>query len=183
MAQRLEDSFEEFNIEHSLRSDNRFVDTLATLGSKIRLEGATTDITIVKRPILVVQMPKEDQLYKKLPGGVLAKRLSPGEFTKRLKEVHEKSCGAGGSMESCAAFTTSDWHIPFLEYLIEGILLDNHEEADRLKKLDTRYFVERGILFRKGFNGEPLICLGTPESQLVMQEVHAGERGDHPGKK
>ena len=60
MAQRLEDSFEEFNIEHSLRSDNFFVDALATLGSKIRFEGATTDVTIVKRPIPVVQMLKEE---------------------------------------------------------------------------------------------------------------------------
>ena len=32
MAQRLEDFFEEFNIEHSLRSDNHFADALATLG-------------------------------------------------------------------------------------------------------------------------------------------------------
>ena len=54
MAQRLEDSFEEFNIEHSLRSDNRFADALATLGSKIKFEGATTDVTIMKRPIPVV---------------------------------------------------------------------------------------------------------------------------------
>ena len=60
MAQRLEDSFEEFNIEHSLRSDNRFADALATLGSKIKFEGAITDVTIVKRPILVVQMLKEE---------------------------------------------------------------------------------------------------------------------------
>ena len=36
--------------------------------------------------------------YKKLPGGVLARCLSPGESTKRLKEVHEKSCGASGSV-------------------------------------------------------------------------------------
>ena len=49
MAQRLEDSFEEFNTEHSLRSDNRFANALATLGSKIRFEGATTDVTIVKK--------------------------------------------------------------------------------------------------------------------------------------
>ena len=54
MAQRLEDSFEEFNIEHSLRSDNHFADALATLGSKIRFEGATTYVTIVKRLIPVV---------------------------------------------------------------------------------------------------------------------------------
>ena len=60
MAQRLEDSFEEFNIEHPLRSDIRFVNALATLGSKIRFEGATTDVTIVKMPIPVVQMLKEE---------------------------------------------------------------------------------------------------------------------------
>ena len=86
-------------------------------------------------------------------------------------------------MESCAAFTTSDWRVPFLEYLIEGILLDNHEEAYRLRKLAARYFVEGGILFKKGFNGEPLRCLGTPEAQSVMQEVHVGECGDHQGKR
>ena len=86
-------------------------------------------------------------------------------------------------MESCAAFTTSDWRVPLLEYLIEGILPDNHEEAYLLKKLATRYFVEGGILFRTGFNGEPLRCLGTPEAQSVMQEVHVGECGDHQGKR
>ena len=56
-------------------------------------------------------------------------------------------------MESCAAFTTSDWCVPFLEYLIEGILLDNHEEAYRLKKLVTHYFVEGDILFKKDSMG------------------------------
>ena len=86
-------------------------------------------------------------------------------------------------MESCAVLTTSNWPIPFLEYLIEGILPDNHEKAYRLKKLATRYFVEEGILFRKRFNGEPLRCLGTPKVQSVMQEVHAGESGDHQGKR
>ena len=42
MAQRLEDSFEEFNIEHSPRSNNRFADALAILGSKVSFERATT---------------------------------------------------------------------------------------------------------------------------------------------
>ena len=60
MAQRLEDSFEEFNIEHPLRSDNRFANALATLGSKIIFEGTTTDVTIVKRSIPMVQMLKEE---------------------------------------------------------------------------------------------------------------------------
>ena len=86
-------------------------------------------------------------------------------------------------MESCAVLTTSDWRVPFLEYLIEGILPDDHEETYLSKRLVTRYFVEGGILFKKGFNGEPLRCLGTLEAQLVMQEVHARECGDHQGKR
>ena len=73
--------------------------------------------------------------------------------------------------------------IPFLEYFIEGILPNDHEEAYLLKRLVTRYFVEGGILFRKRFNGEPLRCLGTFEAQSVMQEVHAGECGDPQGKR
>ena len=60
MAQRLEDSFEEFNIEHFLRFDNRFADALPTLGSKVSFEGATINVTIVKRPIPVVQMLKDE---------------------------------------------------------------------------------------------------------------------------
>ena len=56
----MEDSVKEFNIEHSLRSNNRFVDALATLESKIKFEGATTNVTIVKRLIPVVQMLKEE---------------------------------------------------------------------------------------------------------------------------
>ena len=154
MAQRLEDSFEEFNIEHSLRSDNRFADALATLGSKIIFEGATTDVTIVKRPIPVVQMLKEEffdqplghtdwrssikeallssdekdylkvlkdyalmagELYKKLPGGVLARCLSPGKSTKRLKEVHEKSCGPSSSISLYRRLQRLGYYWPEME--------------------------------------------------------------------
>ena len=84
MAQRLEDSFEEFNIEHSLRSDNHFADALATLGSRIRFEGATTDVTIVKRPIPVVQMLKEKLSDQPLGqtdwrSSIKEALLSPGE--------------------------------------------------------------------------------------------------------
>ena len=49
--------------------------------------------------------------------------------------------------ESYAMFTSNDWQIPFLEYLIEGILLDNRGEAYHLKRMVTRCFVEGGILF------------------------------------
>jgi sulfur transfer protein SufE len=43
--------------------------------------------------------------------------------------------------------------------------------------------VEGGTLFRKGFHGEPLRCLSLSESQMITKETHAGECGEHQGKK
>ena len=38
------------------------------------------------------------ELYRKFPGGVLARCLSLGESCKRLREVHEKSYGSSGTV-------------------------------------------------------------------------------------
>ena len=49
MAQMLEDSFEDFDIQHSQRFNNRFADALATLGARISFEGTITEVTIIKK--------------------------------------------------------------------------------------------------------------------------------------
>jgi hypothetical protein len=85
--------------------------------------------------------------------------------------------------EVYATFVSTDWRIPFLEYFLEGILPQTHKEVYRLKRLASRYFVEEGTLFRKGYHGEPLRCLSLSESQMVMKEAHVGECGEHQGKK
>jgi hypothetical protein len=142
------------------------------------------------------------------------------EAKEKLLEVHEKTCGDGGTVslyrrlqqlgyfwpsmsteaanlqnqcltyqfhhsneEVCATFISADWRTLFLEYLLEGILPPSPKDVYRLKRLILRYFVERGTLFRKGFHGEPLRCFSLPESQMVMRETHAGECGEHQGKK
>ena len=60
MAQMLEDSFENFDIQHSQRSDTRFADVLATLGARISFEGTTTEVTIIKKPVPAIQVLKEE---------------------------------------------------------------------------------------------------------------------------
>ena len=135
MAQLLENSFEDFDIQHSQRSDNRFADALATLGARIIFEGTATEVTIIKKPVPAIQVQKEEffgrsldqanwqspvkevlfspsskeqlkyfkdytlvagELYRKFPGGVLARCLSLRESNKRLREVYEKSYGSSG---------------------------------------------------------------------------------------
>uniref|UniRef100_A0A2N9FRF5 Uncharacterized protein n=1 Tax=Fagus sylvatica TaxID=28930 RepID=A0A2N9FRF5_FAGSY len=216
LAQKLEAKFSTFEIEHAQRSENRYADALATLGSQIAFEGEEMDLTVCKKMKPVTELLKEERL----PGGVLARCISLEEAKERLPEVHEKTCGDGGAIslyrrlqrlgyfwpnmsaeaaevqsqcptcqfhysneEVCAIFVSTDWRTPFLEYLLERILPSNPKDVYRLKRLALRYFVEGGTLFRKGFHGEPLRCLSLSESQMVMKETHAGECGEHQGKK
>ena len=183
--------------------------------NKLMLPKGVADLKVLKDFILA-----SGDLYRKLPRVVLARCVSFQEGTRKLEEVHEKSCKFNGGVsfchrlqrlgyfwpdmskeaadlqrhwptcqhqheceQVCATFLSSDRQTPFLEYFIEGILSQTGREAACLKKLSTRYFVESGILFRKGFHADPLRCLSLSESQIVMKEAHSGECGEHQGKK
>ncbi|KAI5337975.1 hypothetical protein L3X38_017246 [Prunus dulcis] len=84
------------------------------------------------------------------------------------------------------AFTVSlaeDWRAPYLAFFVEGALPTDAKLAYKLKKTVKRYFMDGATLYRKGFNGEPLRCLERSEAHQVMQEIHAGECGEHQGMK
>uniref|UniRef100_A0A2N9G8E1 RNA-directed DNA polymerase n=1 Tax=Fagus sylvatica TaxID=28930 RepID=A0A2N9G8E1_FAGSY len=190
-------------------------DWRAPIKAKLVSPADTADLREIKDYTLI-----SGDLYRRLPGGVLARCISLEEAKERLPKIHETTCGDGGAVslyrrlqrlgyfwpsmsaeaaeiqnqcptcqfhysneEVCATFVSADWRTPFLEYLLERILPSNPKDAYRLKRLALRYFVEGGTLFRKGFHGEPLRCLGLSESQMVMKETHAGECGEHQGKK
>ena len=62
--------------------------------------------------------------------------------------------------EACTLTISKDWRDPYLAFLIEGTLLANTKDAYRLKNAAKKYFVDGETLYRKGYNGEPLTCLG-----------------------
>ena len=62
--------------------------------------------------------------------------------------------------ESYSVFVTEDWRISFIEYLAQGILPIDRTLAHQLKKLADKYVLQNGILFKKGYSGDPLRCLG-----------------------
>ena len=59
MTQKMEENFLTFEIEHALRSKNRYVDALAALGSQIAFEGSSTRIEVSKRKESIIEMLKE----------------------------------------------------------------------------------------------------------------------------
>ncbi|BFG30001.1 hypothetical protein CerSpe_162750 [Prunus speciosa] len=108
------------------------------------------------------------------------------EMKKQAAEIQSNCpmCSTIPSIEE--SFTISfaeDWRAPYLAFLVERTLPTNPKLAYKLKKTVKRYFVDGSMLYRKGFNGEPLRCLGESEARQVMQEIHAGECGEHQGMK
>ena len=59
MAQKMEEKFSTFKIEHSPRYENRFADALATLGSQIMFEGDNTRVKVSKREESINEVLKE----------------------------------------------------------------------------------------------------------------------------
>uniref|UniRef100_A0A2N9F9L1 Uncharacterized protein n=1 Tax=Fagus sylvatica TaxID=28930 RepID=A0A2N9F9L1_FAGSY len=109
LAQKFEARFSTFEIEHAQRNENRYADALATLGSQIAFEGEEMDVTIYRKAKLMSPADTADlreikdytlisgDLYRRLPGGVLARCISLEEAKQRLSEIHEKTCGDGGA--------------------------------------------------------------------------------------
>ena len=66
-----------------------------------------------------------------------------------------------------------------IPYLIEGILPQKHSERYKLKRLAIRYFLHNTVLFKKGYDGDPLRCLGPEEAKWMIKEMHLGECREH----
>ena len=59
MAQKMEEKFLTFEIEHAPRNKNRFADALAALGLQIMFEGDNTRVEISKREESIIEVLKE----------------------------------------------------------------------------------------------------------------------------
>ena len=59
LAQRLEEKFSTFEVTHALRSENRYADALAALGSQVAFEEPTTDVMINKRSVPITDLLKQ----------------------------------------------------------------------------------------------------------------------------
>ena len=58
IAQKMEEKFSTFEIEHNPRNKNRFADALAVLGSQIIFERDSTKIEVNKRKESIIEMLK-----------------------------------------------------------------------------------------------------------------------------
>ena len=68
---------------------------------------------------------------------------------------------------------------PIVDYLQNDTLLANLDQAHKLKRIATRYYLVEGHLYRKGKSLPLLRCLHLDDAQQVLNKVHAGDCGNH----
>ena len=70
-----------------------------------------------------------------------------------------------------------------MQYLINGILPYDPNDAKRLAKEASYYTIVGGQLYRRDLSQPLLKCLSLDWINLVLEEVHEGSCSHHPGGK
>lgn len=71
------------------------------------------------------------------------------------------------------------WMDPYLAYLRYGILTDNKNEARKIQTKAAHYVLIDGELYRKSYGGPHLKYLTSKEAEMILEEIHEGDCGNH----
>jgi hypothetical protein len=84
-----------------------------------------------------------------------------------------------GAQDSEAQAGPDTWIMEIQTYLKDNLLPDDMTSADRIARLDKRYTLVEGDLYRRGANGVLIRCITREEGCELLAEVHGGECGNH----
>ena len=88
------------------------------------------------------------------------------------------------SIEEILTFTIqceSSWTTPILSFLQDGRLLQDIEEAKKVRKRVARFTIMNDSLYKRGFSMPYLKCINKSEAKYILEEIHEGIYGDHAG--
>lgn len=71
------------------------------------------------------------------------------------------------------------WMNPFRNYLEHGILPERRSEKRQILRKASRFTIQNGVIYRRGYSIPLLRCISHNEIKRVLRDVHEGECGDH----
>src|SRR5574338_1360601 len=116
----------------------------------------------------------------------LAKLASTGEAQQMgLVPVETLSSPSIDQIKTSDVFETSpcreSWMTPYRSYIENGILPKHRNEKRKILRKASRFIIQDGIMYRKGYSVPLLRCIAHDEVKRVLHDVHEGECGDHTG--
>ena len=140
-AQKLEQEFQTFSVEYAQRSENRFANALATLGSQVPFEGRDTLIKIGKQEHSIIKILQKASLGRSRQWDWRS------EDEEKMKEARP-----GGSIKELKEYALKEGEL--YKRLLGRILskcINKKEGKLRLEKLHAQVcgIVEKIILYRR----------------------------------
>ncbi|XP_042450383.1 uncharacterized protein LOC122035045 [Zingiber officinale] len=75
----------------------------------------------------------------------------------------------------------SDWRTAIVEFLRSGVTPSNRGEAQLLRRRAGRFTLIGDQLYKKAFSRPLLKCVSSEDAKYILEEVHQGTCGGHPG--
>ncbi|GJU29769.1 reverse transcriptase domain-containing protein [Tanacetum coccineum] len=73
------------------------------------------------------------------------------------------------------------WMTTIREYIERGTLSDNLIEERTIREKINNYVIKDEVLYRKSYLGPLLRCIGPPQANYAIREIHMGSCGMHDG--
>ncbi|XP_042404598.1 uncharacterized protein LOC121994723 [Zingiber officinale] len=126
--------------------------------------------------VIIQKIPRaENQAAGKL--AKLASSLSPIVITQLIEQV---SLVAHVDQIEGLNFP-SDWRTTIIEFLRSGATPSDREEARLLRRRVGHFTIVRDQVYKKAFSRPLLKCVRSEDVDYILQEVHQGSCGGHPG--
>ncbi|XP_074357988.1 uncharacterized protein LOC141697479 [Apium graveolens] len=95
-----------------------------------------------------------------------------------FEELHKPSIESGEVLE---IESTQNWMTPFINYLDKGELQEDKGKAQRFKAKETKFFLEKGVLYRRTFSSPILKCIGPEEAKMQYNSSRSARNASSSG--
>ena len=73
----------------------------------------------------------------------------------------------------------NSWMKPIVSFLQDGHLLQDADEARKIKKKAARFIILNDTLYKRGFSMPYLKCVDDDETKYILEEIHERIYGDY----
>nr|XP_043630086.1 uncharacterized protein K02A2.6-like [Erigeron canadensis] len=98
-----------------------------------------------------------------------------------LIEVLEDRSIEGKEVLATITEDLNNWITPIKEYLVSGLLLEDKNEARKIRIKAPQFKLMDGVLYKKASLTPWLRCVGPNEANMIITETHGGICGHHAG--
>ena len=105
----------------------------------------------------------------------------PGIFVQQLHQttIREPDDTTTRQPESDVLAISPEWTTPYLNYLLNDELPEDHAEAERITHRSRSYTVVGNELYRKSPTGILMRCISEGDGRQLLREIHSGICGNH----